>query len=473
MKLDVLSSKLSLNLKTISTNKPVTFVHFHMHPFTSSKKVSDLTPLTLQDNIKYIRSNEEVKKVEATFGEYLGLTLKSIVETESRYTDVQSVFQILRLYNYNPLNMLRFAKVSPALTETGKPSFRQHQYCLSIDPSSSSTKEIQVDFKLGFGKKEQKKQQQFNNFQDQQEQQQDIQYQTIKVKSDRSENRLQNPYEIKSMDIESSQVHPRRQQKIKSLLENLNVESGRAFALVCSTTLLGSRPRTWTYTLSGVTGHQSQQHQKSGFTKQKWDLQFESDSATSNPLKHICIKGEVDLPNLPVWSIDEIRSSLIDFRYINTFGYGVSSCTESSIRFTGNARVSQGQKEHSRQSKDAEQCQKLLEENAPSAKLSEACERTRRQAKTIDEVEFKIDYNNVAEHVKRVEGEITKLIKVALLPYVKYEKKALPHEESERVLFRIQFNRNTPSFDLTINGQQERIEFSKIRIPSPLNQVTI
>jgi hypothetical protein len=432
-----------------------------------------LSPLTLQDNIKYIRSNEQVKKVEATFGEYLGLNLKSIVETESRYTDVQSVLQILRLYNFNPLNMLRFAKVSPALTETGKPSLRQHQYRLEVDPSSSSTKEIRIDFLLGFGKKEQKKKEQIDNFQNEEEEEQEIKYQTIKVKSDRSENRLQNPYEIKSENVESSQVHPRRQQKIKSLLENPDVESGRAFALACSTTLLGSRPRTWTYILSGVTGHKSQKNQKSGFIRQMWNLELESDSAATSPLKHFCVNGEVILPNLPVWSLDEIRSSLIDFRYISSIGYGVDTCFESSIRFTGNARVSQGQKEHSRQSKDAEQCEKLLEENAPSAKLSEACERTRRQAKTIDEVEFKIEYNNVAENIKKVEKEITQLIKVALLPYVKYEKKTLPHEQSERVLCRIKFNRDTPTFDLTINGQQERIEFSKIRIPEPLDQVTI
>ena len=264
IKADVLSSKLSINMKPVPTSadKPVYFFHFHVRPYTVTKKIADLTPMTLRENIKYIRSNQEVKKVEATFGEHLGLNIRSVVHTESRYTDLKSVLQILRLYNNNPLNMIRFFKLSPALSETGKASFRKHEYCLIVDPSSSATKEIQIDIKLGFGKKEQQQQQQFNNnnnFQDNQDQdqQQNIQYQTIKVKNDQTENRLQNPYEVQTMDIDSNQNQPRRQQKIKSLLQQLNVESGRAYTLAVSTTLKGNRPRTWTYSLSAVTGQES------------------------------------------------------------------------------------------------------------------------------------------------------------------------------------------------------------------------
>lgn len=261
IKADVLSSKLSINMKPVpaSADKPIYFFHFHVRPFTVTKKTFDLTPMTLKDNIKYIRSNEEVKKVEAILGEHLGLSIRSVVHTESRYTDLKSVLQILRLYNNNPLNMVRFFKLSPALSETGKASFRKHEYCLIVDPSQSATKEIQIDLKLGFGKKEQQQQQQFNNLQDNQdqEQQQNIKYQTIKVKNDQSENRLQNPYEVQTMDIEANQNQPRRQQKIKSLLQQLNVESGRAYTLAVSTTLKGNRPRTWTYSLSAVAGQDS------------------------------------------------------------------------------------------------------------------------------------------------------------------------------------------------------------------------
>jgi hypothetical protein len=266
IKADVLLSKLSINMKPVptSSDKPIYFFHFHVRPFTVTKKTVDLTPMTLRENIKYIRSNQEIKKVEATFGEYLGLNIKSVVHTESRYTDLKSVLQILRLYNNNPLNMIRFFKLSPALSETGKASFRKHEYCLIVDPSSSATKEIQIDLKLGFGKKEQQQQQQFNNNnnfqdnQDSQDEEQNIQYQTIRVKTDQTENRLQNPYQVQAINVDSNQnQQPRRQQKIKSLLQQLNVESGRAYTLAVSTTLKGNRPRTWTYSLSAVTGQES------------------------------------------------------------------------------------------------------------------------------------------------------------------------------------------------------------------------
>jgi hypothetical protein len=260
------------------------------------------------------------------------------------------------------------------------------------------------------------------------------------------------------MDVDANQIHPRRQQKIKSLLENLNVDAGRAITISCSTTLKGSRSRSWTYTLSAVTGHESQKHHQHGLSKQKWNLHLESDAASTNPMKQICIKGEVDLPILPLWNIDEIRSSLIDFRYVNTIGFGASSCSESSIKVTGNAKVSHQQREQSRQSEDAEECQKLQQKNGGNAKLSDACERTRRQS----------------EQYKKAEAKVGKLIKVALLPFLKFEKKSASHEQSENgqtVVCRLQFNHQTPSFDLTINGPEEQTSFSKIRIPYPLDLI--
>ena len=429
--------------------------------------------MTLQDSIKYIRSSEEVKKVEASFGEYYGLDYKTVVQTESRYTDLQSVLDVLRLYNYNPINMILFRKTSPALTESGKASLRKHEFAIIMNPSSSSTKDIQIDLKFGLGKKEQRLEQQFNSYQnDQQQQQQNrVKYQTIKVRNDQQENRLQNPYKIQTVDIDQSQEHPRRQLKIKSILENLNVESGHAVTLSWSTTLKGSRTRSWTYTLSAAVGQETEKHQRSGFAKQKWNLHLERDSSSSSPLNQICVNGELDLPNLPVWNTEEIRSSLINFRYMNTFGFGSQSCSESNIRITGNAKVSHEQKEYSRQSRDAEECQRLKSTNAPKARFSESCERTRRQAQAVDEVEFKIDYNNIPEMVKRVESRLTQFLKVVLWPYLKSDKKSSLHERTESSFCRLQFHRESPTFDMTIERPEEKISFQRIRIPYPLDRI--
>jgi hypothetical protein len=190
-------------------------------------------------------------------------------------------------------------------------------------------------------------------------------------------------------------------------------------------------------------------------------------------VKQICVKGEADLPILPLWNIEELRSSLIDFRYLNTVGFGANSCSESSIKIAGNAKVSHDQKEHSRQSGDAEKCQNLREAGAPNSKFSEACERTRRQAKTLDLVEFKVEYNNVPEQVKKVESKLTQLVKFALWPFLKSEQKTRAHEQSDSTLCRLQFHRHTPSFDLTISRPDEEIFFSKVQILSSFRTKTI
>jgi len=208
----------------------------------------------------------------------------------------------------------------------------------------------------------------------------------------------------------------------RSLLENLNVESGRAVTVSCSTTLKGSRTRSWSYILSAVVGQDTEKHQRQGLIKQKWNVRLESDN--SSPVREICLNGELDLPILPVWNIEDIRSSLINFKYINTVGFGSGSCSDSSIRIAGNAKVSHEQKEYSRHSKEAEMCHELMEKNAPAAKFSDACERARRQAQTVDEVEFKIDYNNVPEQVKRIESRVVQVSapKNVFLPSLKFRK---------------------------------------------------
>ena len=467
----VLTSKVSINLNTNPTksDKPIHLSHFHVRPFTVSKMIYDLTPMTLHSNIKFIKSREEVKKVETSFGDRYGLDFRTVINTESRYTDFKSVLEVLSLYNYNPINMILFSKTSPALTESGKASLRKHEFSLTLNPTSSSTKEIQFEFKFGSGKKDQDQQQQRNNLQDER-QQGGIKYQSIKVKNDQQQQqesrRVQNPYQIQTLDIDQEQIHPRRQQKIKNILENLNVESGRAFTVSCSTTLKGSRARTWTYDLSAAYGQDNEKQQRQGLVKQKWKIHLESDNS-----RQICVNGELDLPILPVWDIEHIRSSLIDFRYVNTIGFGSNSCSESSIRIAGNAKVSHQQREFSRQSEEAKKCQELKEKDADNSKFSAACERARQQAQTVDEVDFKIDYNNVPEQIKKIESRLVQLVKVALWPFLKSDQMSPVHDRSESTVCRILFRRETPTFDLIIERPEEKISFVQVRLPYPLDTV--
>ena len=468
---DILSSKMSFTFKpeTGSINKPTDLINFHVKPFTTYKRVTDLTPLTLSSNILFIKSREEVKKIQQSFGDYFGLSLQSCFETESPYTDMKSFLDILKLYNNNPLNALRFLWTSPTLTENGKPSLRRHEYSLKFDPSTSTSKEIQFDFKIGYGQKVKGDQ--------------NIKYQKLTVKNTQQQHHQgQNqkdemslcPFSIDSQDINSPRTHPLRQQKIQRALNNLNVESGHGVTVICTTTLKGIRPRSWSYEITVATGKQLMNTQ--GVVKSKWDIHLESETSSSCPVKEICIKGEIDMPILPLWNTEDLRSSLMEFHYINDISFGKSSCTESTIKVVGNAKASQKQKEYSQQSEAARKCGKLLEKQGSDAKLSDACEKTLIQAQTIDEVDFNVEYTNIPKEVRMVESRFIEILKIYLWPHletVKISEQNNIQEQSDNLntLCQIQFSRDTPSFDFIINKPDQSITFSKIRIPYPLNLV--
>jgi len=467
---DISSSKVSFSFKpeTRAINKTIDLVNFHVKPFTTYKKVSDLTPLTLSSNVLFIQSRQEMKKIQQTFGDYFGLRLQSCVETESPYTDMHSFLDIMKLYNNNPINALRFFWTSPALTEYGKPSLRRHEFSLNFDPSTSTSEEIQFDFKIGYGQKVKGDQ--------------NIKYKKLKVKNNQQQDREENkkdkmtlcPFEIDSQDIESPRTHPLRQQKIQQALKKLNVESGHGVTVIFTTTLRGIRPRTWSHELTFVTGEQLENSR--GVVKSKWDIHLESDTSSSCPVKEICIKGEVDMPILPLWNKEDLHSSLMEFHYINEIKFGKSSCSESTIKIVGNSKTSQKQKEYSQQSEDAKKCDKLLEKQGSDAKLSDACEKALIQAQTVDEVDFDVEYVNVPEKVRMVESRFIEILKIYLWPHLETVKKSERNEVQERsdnfnTLCQIRFSRDTPSFDLIINKPDQSITFSKIRIPYPLNLV--
>lgn len=450
MKLDIPSHKWIFTVKPYSTSGPVEMVHFFAKPYTFYKKISDLTPISKVSSLKVIRSNEEEKTKEYTFGDYFGLNLKSKLRTESSYTDLKSCMEIFKLYNYNIWNMIRFSHSYPTVTRSGKLSLRNHEFRLEFDPSGSSTKELSFEMKFGYGSKSVNQQ---------------VQYHSIKV-NDAMESNNRLPYEIVKNEVENSQVsHPRRQQKIKDILEE--VEEGQAFSIIYSVFLKGSRTRSWTYQLSAFRGSERRSSEQ---MKHKWNMILESEHQNEYlPWKKICMKGEMDLPILPIWNINKIRNSLAHFSYQNVFGFGVNSCEESSIRITGTAKVSNKQKEHSQKSEEYKRCQQLIEKRAHGAELSTVCDITRLQAKTVDEVEFRVSYQNMPREFHVYEVRATEMLKTIFWPYMKRDSFRQPTHETREVLTHLYFHSTTPSVDVTIQRNQEKIAFEQVRIPYPLN----
>ena len=147
------------------------------------------------------------------------------------------------------------------------------------------------------------------------------------------------------------------------------MESVTGIAIVTNFVLNGSKPRTWSHSATWVQGTE-------GGIKNKWDLHLESETSSTQ----ICVNGEVSLPNLPTWKLPEIRNSHMSYRYVNTIGYGSSSCEESTIKITGTSEVSEKQKTYSRESPEAKRLAKLTEMKVPLIGMSELYEKVRDQA---------------------------------------------------------------------------------------------
>ena len=83
-------------------------------------------------------------------------------------------------------------------------------------------------------------------------------------------------------------------------------------------------------------------------------------------------------------------------------------------------------------------------------------------------------YHNVP-HVEIYESKIVSYLKVAMWPFLRMDMSTEePRISSVSVIpvsAKIRFNRRTPSFDLTINRPQEKIEFRQIRLPYGLNHI--
>merc|ERR1711973_329441 len=75
--------------------------HYHILPYTTVGQINKLQPITMTPALKAIKAIPERKVMESTFGEYLGLGLKTKLVTESRFVDMRSIVEYLNIYK-NP-----------------------------------------------------------------------------------------------------------------------------------------------------------------------------------------------------------------------------------------------------------------------------------------------------------------------------------------------------------------------------------
>merc|ERR1712158_356429 len=139
-------------------SKPIDVLHYHVHPFTARQSIEKLNPITLAQEKKLIRSPDTLRELKRTFGESLGIHVESEIRTESRYMDLRSVYEKLKMFNYNPVNYFRFVFATYGSDLEGRNSLRRHEYNLKVDPTKTVTKEMKFKASFGYASKSEKSQ---------------------------------------------------------------------------------------------------------------------------------------------------------------------------------------------------------------------------------------------------------------------------------------------------------------------------
>merc|ERR1719369_1889613 len=477
VKLDIPSQKLAVYVKPV-TQTPTVLGHFHIMPYTTIGHINKLELLTKTPAMKPIKSVAPRKHLSATFGEMLGLGLKTEVVTESGIVDLRSIAEYIAIYK-SPLNLILFGWTSPALSEHIAPSVRFHKMTTLFEPSMSSTKELGVEIKVGVATKIMGES--------------IIKYHTLVKKSLASLSKSEiteimtnptigklvsalSPLRTASQPI-TTQVHQRRQQILKEVvgkLESASLESSVVTGVTLTTNLIlkSTRPRTFTYVLTAAIG--SKPVPESMKIHQEWNVVLES-QVPQIPVKTISVHGHVTVPILPLWNIEKLHKTLVAFDLHNEITLVMSNGQKSQIITTGAAKTTQAQKTFSMESPEALRLKEIISPISPVSPktIVELEEIVRLQATALDKIVIESEYVNVPKVFKQVEMKFIEILKVYLWPYYTPSYSTVENIKFESGSYKatteVIFKQGVPTFDLKIVLPTEKVFFSNVRIAYPFN----
>merc|ERR1719369_2639570 len=477
VKLDIPTQKLAVYVKPI-TQTPTVLGHFHIMPFTTIGHINKLELLTKTPAIKPIKSVAPKKHLSATFGEMLGLGLKTEVVTESGFVDLKSVAEYIAIYK-NPLNLMLFGWTSPALSEHLAPSVRFHKMTSLFEPSLSSTKELGVEIKVGVATKIMGES--------------IFKYHTLVKKSlaplSKSEitEIMTNPTIGKLISALSplrtvskpitTQVHQRRQQILKEVVGKMHtasLESSVVTGVTLATNLIlkSTRPRTFTYVLTAAIGSKAVPESKK--IHQEWNVVLES-QVPQIPVKSVSVRGHVIVPILPLWNIEKLHQALVAFDLHNEITLVMANGKKSQIITTGTAKTTQAQKIFSMESPEALRLKEIISPISPVSPktIVELEEIVRLQATALDKIVIESKYVNVPKVFEQVEMKFIEILKGYLWPYYTPSYSTVENIKFESGSYKatteVIFKQGVPSFDLKIVLPTEKVFFSNVRIAYPFN----
>ena len=441
--------KYSQNEEAKQSTQSVDVLAYSVKPFATIKPFvyADVTPLIVHQNTKIIKSEAERKTmVVPALGQYYGIDSKLVINTETDIRDMKSLIDHLALYKYNPVNIALFSWTNTAVTRNGMPSARFHEVKMVYNPSTSSTKEIEVDFTIAMAHKSKS--------------------QGIKAIQLLSQQQLQTPRQ--------------QNQKIQQVLENLQIESGLGLTSELNVVFKGNQEKTFSYVLSAGQGRQGSQ--------QKWNLHLQNKDRMS-----FCMDGSVTLPSLAIRDIERLESENVEFTYRNNIGFG-QTCQEHTIKVTGSSNVSQQQKEKIQQSEEVRKCirssekiqeireelqrtrigsqqHQQLEEQQQEAFLKKIdhCEQAIRKMSTLDQAKFRIEYTQMPQYVRQYTRILDTAVKAMLLPYVvRSESTSNQHNQIE---VELKFNTHLETVDMVLREEDETNKYANIRLPERVRNI--
>merc|ERR1712066_211821 len=354
-----------------------------VRPYTAVQKYFDLSPIFKSSGFKVIRSRSQLQTKEYEVGQYSGINMKLVYNTETPYLGVRYMWNKLSNLNYNPMNMIRFSGADYlGLTPTGLPSARHHESKLVALPQSSSTKEVEFVLKWGYATKEKGR---------------PIIYHMMEPSQDPLVKMVSRP-------VGEMRSQVRRQEMVKNVIEKLQIDSdGKALTVSVSTILKGSRPRTFSYTGTVGTG-------QAGMTS-KWDVELMGERTS----KKICVRGEIRIPPYSIWRLNAIRSEDPVFHFHNTLGYG-NGCV-SKVVISGYAKTSEKQKQLARETPEAKEFERLRSKGTPMIELSKLAEIVRRQSSVLNVYDYKIKFVNVGDKVTALSQRGLQALEFVWMPY--------------------------------------------------------
>ena len=139
------------------------------------------------------------------------------------------------------------------------------------------------------------------------------------------------PLKVVSQSI-NTQVHQGRQQHLKKIIGQLktsSLESEVTGVTVTANLILKSpRPRTFTYVFTVATGSKSDPESKK--LHQEWNLCLES-QVPQAPIKSLSVRGHINLPILPLWNVEQLRKTLVNFEYHNEMDFTMANGQKSQV----------------------------------------------------------------------------------------------------------------------------------------------